>query len=132
MGEQSAFEVNRKKLPAHNVAQMSDAELREDLFDDVLSLIDRDLARGLQTLWASQIFKIFVRHRKMLDAVNAGRTENIVDAGLRSIANQNAGVSDIIRQAYGHAVPLRMRRHFETGSPYSYKVTIAESDDAVG
>jgi hypothetical protein len=57
LGETSAFEVNRQTSTT-TLSELPDAELKTDLFDNVLGQIDRDLGRALQTLWASSVFKV--------------------------------------------------------------------------
>ncbi len=57
LGDKAAFEVNRQ-VSNKCLAELPDEELKEDLFASVLELIDRDLGRALQTLWASSVFKV--------------------------------------------------------------------------
>ncbi len=80
--------------------------------------------------------KVFVKHRAMIDAVNARAPP--VHAALLGTMRAPAGggsaaaqVQAQVRAAFGSATPLRMKRHYEVGSPYPYRLTRRDNDEAV-
>ena len=134
LGDDSVFEINRQTKHGAKLSQLPDAELSEALFDGVLEQIDQDLARALQTLWSAPIFKVFVCHRAMINAANALEPpkQHTASSTVRIRKVNNEAAQADIRRAYGSETPLRLRRHFETGSPYAYKVTQPDDEEPLG
>jgi hypothetical protein len=76
---------------------------------------------------------VFVKHRAIVNAVNA-RAAPLNRTLLTTIrpGDVNAGaaseVQSRVRMAFGSQHPLRMKRHFEVGSPYTYRLTPRENE----
>lgn len=136
MGDDSAFEVNRQARKGL-MSELPDAELTVDLFANVLSQIDRDLGRALQTLWASSVFRVFIKYRQILNDCNGVGPVSppLLGATMRP-ANASSGVAQQVqievRAAFNVSSALRLQRHFEVGSPFAYKLTRKDTEAVVG
>jgi hypothetical protein len=132
MGDDSAFEVNRQARKGRLI-DLPDEELKVDLFDGILQQIDRDLGRSLQTLWASSVFRVFIKYRAILNQINSlGPVSPTLGTMRPGAGGATQQVQTEVRFAFHSQQPLRLQRHFEVGSPYPYKLTQRDSDAIVG
>ncbi len=122
MDPASAFEV-----PTRGHVIDTDTKVTEELFNPVLEHIDRDLSRALQTLWPTPIFRSYLEHKDALAALN----KDPEDEEQRK-PDRNTDPLLVVRNAFNATEKLRMRRHFEVGSPYTYAVFTSTGNVCVG
>jgi len=122
MDPSSAFEVPTR-------GHVIDTEnVTEELFTPVMEHIDRDLARSLQTLWPTPVFRSYVENKETLVALN----RDAADDEQKKKPDRGADPLLIVRGAFGVTDKLLMRRHFEIGSPYTYAVFNSRDQQQVG
>ena len=122
MDPSSAFEVPTR-------GHMVDTEsVAEDMFAPVMNHIDRDLARALQTLWATPLFRSYVENKEALVQLN----RNAEAEEQQKKPDRGADPLLTVRSAFGVTEKLLMRRHFEMGSPYTYAVFNSRDQQLVG
>lgn len=124
-------------------AAVDNETLSSELFDDVLSVINRDLARSLQQLFGSDVFQSFVRHRELLEDLNEGKLHAYGSEAARLSPKGASGnktlrqplpLQDVlmnIRKAFQTQNKLILRRIFNVSSPYTYSV-LAEDETPLG
>lgn len=124
---ESVFEIPARK----SLRAAAAAELTPSLFDDALTTIDRDLARGLVAFFQTDVFRSVVRYRPILEALNPSLAQlaapesrarsNSVAAAKAPSAMRDATLQRV-RLAYGVEGRITLRRVFDVASPFSYSV----------
>lgn len=128
MGPDSVFEVHARK---HAADMAREGDLNENIFDEVMTMIERDLGRALQTLWSAPVFKTYVRHRSAIEALCDGRQQvGPVKVSNRGTLGREGGEDPLIavRKAYGREGKVVLKRQFDVGSPYAYSVHTEEGE----
>ena len=122
-GESSFYEIHKNKLKKEDLLKLSNDELKPGLFSNISKVVEQDLSRGLTVFWSSDLFKLFLRHKKDLGPVlesNLFSESQCVVAGEQSVSGAE------IRQRYGEKESLLLLANCEVGSRFTYVVTNAK------